>query len=553
MSLAEPMRIGVDLDNTILSYTALFHALARERGWIDEACPSGKRAIKATLARVAGSAGEGERRWQKLQALAYGAEIDRAQLFTGFEAFARAARRAGWPLFIVSHKTRVSNLDPTAALRAHALRTLTTRGFFRAADEGGLGFAETDVFFEDTRDAKIAVIARLNLSHFIDDLPAVFERPDFPGGVQPILCHTPETPPTRPLLRLRDWAEIQDYFFHWTPALSRLKVAALKGASPIKEGGNNVIVKLEPASGAPIVLKRHFRDADDPRPRLESEWRFLSHLWARGARNIPEPLAKTEEVLVERFVDGVHPDVDDPADAGQFVEMLATLDRAGDGAADAGVGPAADARLRLADFVDGLNRRWRDIETAAGDDARLAAVGALLRDELAPLGQAARAAFERICRARRLDPERPLDPALRFLSPSDFGPHNAVKDPSGRVVFLDFEYAGWDDPAKLMADFLRHVGYDAPPGPRLAVLRAFAEGRARDPGLWDRFTAVADLVGVEWILIVLNIVAPNLRRRKLRAQPDLTAKALIEQRIRRARLMANQFKPIAELLVECSA
>ena len=39
------------------------------------------------------------------------------------------------------------------------------------------------------------------------------------------------------------------------------------------------------------------------------------------------------------------------------------------------------------------------------------------------------------------------------LSPSDFGFHNALLDDEGKLTFLDFEYAGRDDPAKLVSDF----------------------------------------------------------------------------------------------------
>jgi len=39
------------------------------------------------------------------------------------------------------------------------------------------------------------------------------------------------------------------------------------------------------------------------------------------------------------------------------------------------------------------------------------------------------------------------------VSPSDFGFHNAIKTGSG-FVFIDFEFAGWDDPAKIAVDFI---------------------------------------------------------------------------------------------------
>ena len=61
------------------------------------------------------------------------------------------------------------------------------------------------------------------------------------------------------------------------------------------------------------------------------------------------------------------------------------------------------------------------------------------------------------CRDSR--PETELAPQHRCLSPSDFGFHNALLRgrpgvPGARDwVFLDFEYFGWDDPAKTVPIF----------------------------------------------------------------------------------------------------
>jgi len=543
------MRIGIDLDNTILSYTGLFHALAAEFGWIDAGCPVQKDAIKDSLKRVARSDGLGELRWQRLQARVYGPDIDRAPLFDGFAEFVAMAREKGWALVIVSHKTEVSNLDPTVNLRRHARRTLAERGFFDSVERGGFGFTQADVYFENERIDKVRTIARLSLTHFIDDMPQVLEHEHFPRNTQPILCHDLARATHGPLLHLKDWHAVRDYFT-WAPALADFNRARLLSIAPLAEGGNNRIFKLETASGPPITLKRYHRDPADPRPRRQSEWRFLTHLWRRGARNIPHPLTQTEGALFEGYIEGKRPDLSQQDVADQFLEMLKTLERAGDQIGDAEIGPAADARLRLADFSAAFARRWREVEQACAADPALAVAAAFLREELAPLADMARANFTAACSARGLDPEAILSPPLRFLSPSDFGPHNALQDGSGRVYFLDFEYAGWDDPAKLMADFLRHVGHDAPVHDRLRLLRAFAESRPRDPALWDRFSAVADLVGVEWILIVLNVTVPHLRRRKLQANPGQTAEALIVARLQRAQRMTRDFHPLAELLVE---
>ena len=41
---------------------------------------------------------------------------------------------------------------------------------------------------------------------------------------------------------------------------------------------------------------------------------------------------------------------------------------------------------------------------------------------------------------------------------SDFGLHNIICKPSGDFVFVDFEFAGWDDPCTLIANFVLHPG-----------------------------------------------------------------------------------------------
>tara|TARA_Y100001968_G_C19444716_1_gene764658 strand:- start:769 stop:1758 length:990 start_codon:yes stop_codon:yes gene_type:complete len=46
----------------------------------------------------------------------------------------------------------------------------------------------------------------------------------------------------------------------------------------------------------------------------------------------------------------------------------------------------------------------------------------------------------------------------RILSPSDIGFHNVIEN-NNRLYFIDFEYAGIDDPYKLLSDILIHPNY----------------------------------------------------------------------------------------------
>jgi Phosphotransferase enzyme family len=59
-------------------------------------------------------------------------------------------------------------------------------------------------------------------------------------------------------------------------------------------GANNQVLRIE-AGSRPLVAKRYFTHPGDPRDRLGTEFGMLSFLWARGVRQVPEPVAMDRE------------------------------------------------------------------------------------------------------------------------------------------------------------------------------------------------------------------------------------------------------------------
>ena len=147
------MRIGVDLDNTIICYDALFHALALERGWIAPARPA-RPVRKDAVRRAVRLLPDGDEKWQALQAEAYGPRLASAALFPGVVDAFRLWREQGREIFVISHKTRRSSAgyDLHAAARAFLAESALMR-------EGLL--AEQDLFFCPSRREKLERIARL--------------------------------------------------------------------------------------------------------------------------------------------------------------------------------------------------------------------------------------------------------------------------------------------------------------------------------------------------------------------------------------------------------
>lgn len=157
------MIIGIDFDNTIANYDGVFMAAARERSLVPDDIGTSKNAVRDYLN---GSGRKDD--FTELQGYVYGARMDLVQPYAGVREFVVAARSAGHELAVVSHKTRTPMRGPDYDMHAAA------RGFLVAQQFVGDGMIPADrVFFELTKEDKIARAVSLGCEVFIDDLPEI--------------------------------------------------------------------------------------------------------------------------------------------------------------------------------------------------------------------------------------------------------------------------------------------------------------------------------------------------------------------------------------------
>jgi len=198
------MHIGIDFDNTIVSYDALFHKVAREWGLINEHIPVNKLAVRDSL-RASGR----EELWTEMQGHVYGARMDEAVTYPGAIEFIRRAVDAGHTVSIVSHKTQRPFLGQPHDLHAaaqgwinhHLLPHLTAPvGRFAA-------------YFELTKEAKLLRIGDCGCEAFIDDLPEILLAQAFPPTAAGLLFD-PEShhAASGGLQRFTSWQQIAAFF-----------------------------------------------------------------------------------------------------------------------------------------------------------------------------------------------------------------------------------------------------------------------------------------------------------------------------------------------------
>lgn len=197
------MRIGVDFDNTIVCYDALFHKLGTERALVGPEVRAHKQSVRDAL-RAAGR----EDAWTEMQGLAYGDRMPEATAFEGVHAFFAACRSAQIPVFIISHKTR-QPYRGTGDLHGAARDWLARQGFH---DPAGIGLPGECVYLEETLDGKLARIAERHCTHFIDDLPELLGHADFPPAVERLLFDPADSHAILgPFPRARSWAALQEH------------------------------------------------------------------------------------------------------------------------------------------------------------------------------------------------------------------------------------------------------------------------------------------------------------------------------------------------------
>jgi len=202
--MSRSLVIGLDFDNTIVSYDALFYRVAREMDVVPESTPQTKNAVRNHLREVGR-----EPVWTEMQGTVYGARMDEAIAFPGALASIKALRADGHQVRVISHKTRYPFLGEQHDLHSAARHWLEINGFF---DPNLIGMKPEEAFFEETKEAKLGRAEAEGCTHFVDDLPEILAHQGFPHSVHRILFDPNNEHLDTTWSRLSSWPQITTWF-----------------------------------------------------------------------------------------------------------------------------------------------------------------------------------------------------------------------------------------------------------------------------------------------------------------------------------------------------
>jgi thiamine kinase-like enzyme len=275
----------------------------------------------------------------------------------------------------------------------------------------------------------------------------------------------------------------------------------------IPGGFNCALYKIIDNKKNEYLVKKYIDRSTDTMDRLLVEYPTIMFLWKNKIHEIPEPICMSaaDHIGVYAFVKGskfikskyTHLDIRIAAEFWQRIHKLTRLPEAKK------LPLAKEACLELQDYIDNVEGRF-DLLHSLPRKGELTRLHEFLDTEFTPIYRQIRQFIEVESKRKRinLNSELPID--QRTLSPSDFGFHNAIRKNDGTIIFHDFEYFGWDDPAKMVSDFFLH--------PRMALPYKYREyfyknvyNVLSDENLSKRLPYVYMILSFKWCLIMLNI------------------------------------------------
>ncbi len=310
---------------------------------------------------------------------------------------------------------------------------------------------------------------------------------------------------------------------------------------PLDGGQNNRVYRVSDVAHGPdqrracAVLKLYYHDADDTRDRMGAEIAFTRFAAQHGIDVVAKPLAIDHEqhVAIYDFIDGrkVAAHEIDKNLIGQCLDFLSALQHARQHAEH--INQGSEACMSMADHMATVERRVSRLEHEATD----AIVGKFVAEALRPRWDTIQSTLKTSSSMIR-----------PCLSPSDFGFHNALQTKDGRLRFIDFEYAGWDDPAKLVNDFFCQPKIAVPNTYREMFIDRVAKMHTDDAKereqLRQRIAILEPVYVIKWCCIVLNAFVPTFAtRRRFAESSQQPAPTITDGLLNTARELCRSLDP----------
>lgn len=409
------LRIGLDLDNTLINYSKSYPAIINE---LNSKTKLKKRSeIKQYLKSLDDTNTEFE--WRKFQSYLYTKGLKYAYPSFSIKLLLRILNKS-YDIYIVSHKTEFTSVEfGKQDLRLVSMQWLKHHKLVPEY------LTLQNIHYCNSQEEKISKINNLNIDIFIDDLEEIICARNLDSKIKTILFR------------------IEDSYFNTfinsfrllniLCAILKKKIFDAIGFRKIY-GGNSVILTFS-LFRFNFILKKYQRKKDR-RVRLKQEFNSLKTLNKLGVPNIPKAYFKssTFKTGIYSFINGSHPKMDD-----SFIYSLIKMLRYLSLLNKYYFYPATDSINKCSDLLFQAKQILENLNIEVPNENRYS-----INEKHQVL--------VKLIESGLFD----FDLPDKTLILSDAGPHNTLRNQEGIDQFIDFEFFGYDTPYKFVADTLNH-------------------------------------------------------------------------------------------------
>lgn len=397
------MIIGIDLDNTILNYDYSFLKHAIRKKLISSNKKSiNKETIKNKIEKIS------RKEWTILQGEVYGKYIYDAKIDGVFIKFLKLLKKNNIIIKIISHKTKFPILGKQINLHQKSLQYLKKFIPYELV-------INKNIFFENTLTDKVNRISECKCDYFIDDLNKVFNHKNFPSKTHKILYSNSKNSFSN------NWSDIYRNFKTKIDINNKLT------------GKNN---KCFIVSEKKIFVKKFYNTNNDD-DRFKREIKFVKFLEKNKVNLTPKIIEYDENIIKYRLING---------------KIISNK--------DANNKKYLKKAFKFFKKINHLNFEKENFKYAKGFCSNSDCYENEISNKIKILEKNGYSAlsikiikdkFNKLKKLNYFKNNYKFTTEDRSLSPCDFTFNNIL---NGKITkFIDFEYSGIDDVAKLYAIF----------------------------------------------------------------------------------------------------
>ena len=264
-------------------------------------------------------------------------------------------------------------------------------------------------------------------------------------------------------------------------------------------GKNNAVFCLTDSVKTKYTIKIYNPYHTQNFNRLQSEWNFLSQAEKHGIENVPKPLFKNEKLYacIYSYEPGtkLRSNQIEPKHIQAAANFICSINKK---MTHVSFGPAADYCRSLSDHLRIVEKRVMTLHDMDMKLSNAQRAVDLVNDKVIPQWKRIIDEIKSKISIAELEKNNKL-----FLSPSDFGFHNILWN-GNTPTFLDFEYAGLDDLAKLTNDFFLCPQIKADVKYKKIFVDLIANSLDVDSNFTDRCKLTHNIHKIKWICIILK-------------------------------------------------